>query len=598
MTRRWVWGLVAGWIALMAATLSAEPTPSIEPSELRPGQTGYGLTVFSGTEPERFEVEIIGVLPDFRTDLDYVIARLSGHGLEESGVAAGMSGSPVYIDGRLVGAVAFSWNFTRGAIAGITPISGMRRLLELPEVGPLPSGAMPRGEAPDLATLVKRDFPRTALRDEWLRWLGANRDDAQGAVQWHVAGFQPEARRLLDEVLGTVGSIGPGGMTSRSTDATSSDGATGELVAGGAVAMPLVWGDLSMAATGTVTEVDGDSILAIGHPVFSLGEMRLPMATASVVMIVPNLASSFKLSTVGEVIGAFDVDRVTGTRGRVGLEAPTLPMSVEVHGTSVQRYAMQVAHAGPLVPLLVASGAFGTFQTASHDMGGDQGLDFEARIGIDGHDDLVLRQSYGGDAAVIDAMTDLLTFLNYLIFNELESVRLTGVDIVATQYARPRVHDLVAARPSRLVVRPGDEVDVVLDLRAWRGEIEQRTVTVTIPPTASEGLLPVLIGDGTSMDAVALELDRPAPRTFEQSLDYLRSLAARDSLVAFAAMRASGWSLDGTVLPALPGSVRGVFDNGRATALSLARLGEQRWPSSFPIEGVVRVDFDVRRGLQ
>ena len=283
--------------------------------EIQRGQHGYGLSVFSGTEPERFDVEVIGVMRNLSPDVSYILARLTGKGLEKSGVAAGMSGSPVFIDGRLAGAVAFSWPFSKEAIAGITPIGSMRQLSGRRRIAGLAAAAA--GQA--LATSSPATSPRTCSPRSL---AGSCRSFADGARRRPSSGPPPASasvagrccarrwasvvRRRARPAPGTA----PDDLTPRRArwtrcwwTATSSWPATAP----------------SPTATATRCSPSATPSWASARPGAD-GHRRGGDGP------VESQYSSFKISNIGKIVGAFEQDRKTGIQGRIGAEAPMIPM--------------------------------------------------------------------------------------------------------------------------------------------------------------------------------------------------------------------------------------------------------------------------------
>ncbi|RMH16838.1 MAG: hypothetical protein D6696_17305 [Acidobacteria bacterium] len=579
--------LAALLLSLLAAPAGAEPLPAIHLDELQTGQKGYGLSVFAGTEPARFEVEVIGVMKNRTAELSYIMARLSGQGLETMGVASGMSGSPVYIDGRLAGAVSFSFLFSQGAIAGITPIEGMRRLGEVP-VAPLAGAQATSGDAPSLAMLARGSFPQQLLEQHLSRLASPHDARTATTVHWQATGFGQPVTQLLERTLERFSS-GLGGSAPAAAEPPP-------LVPGGAVAMVLVRGDLSLAAHGTVTDVDGDRIYAFGHPVLGLGPMRVPMAPAEVVTTVPSIASSFKIANVGPIVGAFDQDREAGVRGQLGLVAPTFPLDLHLRGLSRRDYRVEIAELPALVGGLVATTIFGGLTAGSYSSG-DMGIDLEARFDLAGHPDLVLEQSFDGASAGLDSAVYVLTFASYLMSNDLEVADLEGIDVTLTQSARPRAASLVGAHPDRQVVEPGDEVTITLELKPYRGAVERRTIEVGVPPETPAGRYVLLAGDGSSIDALRTGLEPRNPATLSEALAILNGYHSRRQLVVLGVVPARGLTVAGAALPDLPAAVRSIFGSrgpSAATPLALTILDqhEESWPR--PLDGVVRIDLEVR----
>ncbi len=629
---------LALWLTSVVAARAAQPVMPVD--QIVRGQTGYGISVFQGSERERFEVEVIGVMHNQTAELSYVLARLSGHDLETSGVAAGMSGSPVYIDDKLVGAVAFSWNFSRGAIAGITPIEGMRKLgtaysdldagaspsstspratSSRAESGPtndalapshpMPRSLVPRNLVPSLESLITRELDLDLLDRALERLRPASSDGTQPAMLWQASGFSDTAAARLRQAVGTLstnGSLSPwsqgaGRSKASQTSAASADVTSAEapgmgaLQGGDAIAMPLITGDLGLAAHGTITEVDGDRLVAFGHSVFGLGPTRVPMARSEVLTVISSLSSSFKLSNAGPIIGAFNQDREAGAQGIIGLDAPMIPLTVGLRGLEQRDYTMQLADLPSLFPTLVSIAVFGALNAGSYSAG-DMGVDLGARIRLTGHDDLVLDQSFDSDNAAGEALVYLLGVVAYLVGNDLEAARIEGLDVTIEQSPRPRVASILSAHTSRTSVAPGDEVTVTLTLQPFRDAITRHQVPVTIPKNTPDGRYIVFIGDAVSVDGALQTVAPRTARTFEQALDIIGSYHNDRELAVLGLVGGAGLSVDGTLMPGLPGSMRSLIaDSGRPrTSLSLVVSDHTILPAPTPLTGVARIDFQVR----
>ena len=362
----------------VGVSLPAGALPTISLSEIQRGQKGYGLSVFSGTEPQRFNVEVIGIMRNVSPEVSYILARLTGEGLEKSGVAGGMSGSPVFLDGRLAGAVAFSWPFTNEAIAGITPIGSMRQLS-----GFRPIPVSPPPPEVKLSDILTNHLPQDLLTTQFARLLPRFVDGAAPAVQWTATGFGEKSTGMLRQVLGNVSSGG------KAAPGTVPD----DLKPGQAVNVVLVDGDFQLAANGTVTDRYGDQVLAFGHPFLGMGPVSVPMATAEVVTVLSSANSSFKIANTGRIIGAFEQDRKTGIQGRIGVEAPMVPMVVRVKAERSREYHMRLAALPEFMPLLVGSGVVAGLEAASYTTG-SQSLDMTAHLRLSHYGDLEVCQSF------------------------------------------------------------------------------------------------------------------------------------------------------------------------------------------------------------
>lgn len=586
---------LGGFLVLAHAGWAA-PMPSISPSEVHVGQKGYGLSVFAGTEPERFEVEVIGVMRNRTAELSYIMAKLSGNDLETRGVAQGMSGSPVYLDGKLAGAVAFSYNFSKDAIAGITPIAGMRQLVgdaSGVDAAPSEQSVSTPVTLDRIAEGVPAGTTDALLREHLTRLLPpgsarAGATETGSAVHWHAGGFGPSALDLLRTSLGTVSETG--GLMDPATEPAP-------LVAGSAVALLLVGGDISLAAHGTVTEVDDGRVLAFGHPIFGFGPMRAPMAHSEVLTTVASVATSFKVSNVGPVIGAFDQDREAGARGYLGETAPTFPFTVQLRGMEHRDYRMEIADVPRLVPSLLATTALGALR-AGYFTANEMGIDFEATFRLAGHDDLVLRQTFDSLGAAAEAVTYLLTITDYLVANDFEAASIESLNTKLTLHPEQRTMTVVAAHAARTVVEPGTTVPIVLELQPHRGSRRRHVIDVAIPPELENGRYWILIGDGSSMDTARRTIEPRSAGSFDEALTILRGYRSRRDLVIYGLVQGTGLSVGGDALPDLPGSMRAIVGASRAASvqpLSLVLVDEQVDDLGAPLSGAARIDLEIRR---
>ena len=590
-TSRWTGALllIGLWLPRVAPaqTAAAGPTggelPAIAVDELTAGSRGWGLSVFRGGEPERFEVEILGVLRDVQPGTSYVLGRLTGQGLEKTGVIAGMSGSPVYVGERLVGAVAFAWPFAHEAIAGITPIGAMRAIADAaPWKRPL---GQPRSS---LADISARSFPADALGAAVAALAGPAGPGGRPALLWGATGFADSTVATLGRWLPSLAAAGVAGRGS---------GEPNELAAGVAVAQVWIDGDLRLAATGTVTERSGDRVLAFGHPVTGQGDVAMPMAAAEVITVLSSAASSFKLANTGAVVGAFERDHPAGALGRINATAPTLPLAVRVAGPVPHRFALRLARVPALLPTLAAIGTLGALDVAAP-VAGLEGLDLRLALDLGGDGRLELVQSFDGEGAGIQAVLFLLATVDFLTRTDLAAVDLRGVEVDLVPFAEPRVETLVGLHAERAQVEPGDTLELLLDVKPWRGEAMRRRLPVTLPPDLPAGRYTLLVGDGASADAARLAIEPVEPVTFAQALALLRSLGSAKQLVVLGVLSGRGLATGGEVLPRLPASMRsiwGVSGTRNATPLRLAVAQFERTAQEIPLAGLLRIDLEVRR---
>jgi hypothetical protein len=572
-----------------------ENAPELPIDAVERGAKGYGLSVFAGTEPVRFDVEILGVVRNLHADTSFILARLSGQGLEKSGVVAGMSGSPVFVGDQLAGAVSFSWSFASDAIAGVTPIGPMRDLTKLPTQPPAKSVAA--AGVPTIHQLVTGALPASLL-DERLRDLAPKVvTGAASGLQWTAAGFGDTTRGVLERALGPVAPSG------------SSPDLDSKLVPGSAVAGVLVGGDLQLAVTGTVTERRGEDILAFGHPYLGLGPIDLPMAPAEVITVVPSRSSSFKLANIGPVVGAFSEDRLAGILGKVGRRARTIPVDIRIATAPAatdatgaagvaepdREFHLELAEIPITTPTLAGIGLLEAMDAARH-QSGNQDLAVAADLRLAGFDPLRLERHFTGSSATINAAIYVLSVVAFVLNNESEEVTIERLSIDVTQSSEPRTVSLIAAHPAERSVRPGDEVPLRLELRRYRGETFHRTVSVKLPDDLPAGPYYLFVGDGGTIDGARLTMEPTEPDDFREGLSLLRTLHRPTDLVVLGVLPSPGLVVDGRTLPRLPGSVRSIWSASgplAAKPVGLAIRAVDAQSLDFPLSGGARVDLQV-----
>lgn len=565
-------------LALIAAGAGERLSPVMPLAEVESGLIGKGWSVFSGREPEAFEVEVLGVWQMVGPESSYILTRLSGQGLEESGVIAGMSGSPVYVGDRLLGAVAFSWSFAKEPIAGVTPIESMRRMTSSTPV-PARSASVSAGDLVDL--LAAPPEPREHLVKALTQLRGA-RDGAPGLL-WSSMGLGSETQSMLSEAVGPMVAAGRAGDLSA------------DLAPGDAVAAVLIDGDLRLAATGTVTDRVGDTVLAFGHPFLSMGDIAVPMAAAEILAVIPSLANSFKVGNIGQTIGSFDRDRPAGVRGTLGVMAPMMPLTIRVLGEAERRFEMRLARIAPISGALVATSILGAVDEANG-AGGQQELDVTATLSLAGLAPLVVRQRFDGPSAGASAALHIMSVVGFLANNALAEVEIDSIDLEIKQSRQRRATRIAEVHPDRRVMSPGSKVGLSVQLDPYQGPSWRHRMEITLPNDLPDGPYFLLVGDGTSLDAARLELEKFEPTRIGQALEFLGGLHSRAELGVLGVAVAPGLAVEGELMPHLPGSIREIWGAGAPSgAVEVRTVVRQEVMESLdrPLAGLVRVDLEI-----
>jgi hypothetical protein len=596
--------LGAALAAACLAGLRAEPA-HMPVDEIRPGMVGTGRTVFAADRIEEFKVQVIGVLRNVigpRRSL--VLAKLEGGPLADTGVIAGMSGSPVYIDGRLVGAVSYSLGtFTKEAIAGITPID------EMVEATSRPS---PRSPATMRAAL---DLPLTGdeLAEAVVRSFGGSRPfatspaDVQvlaaapgigpetGALLRPIAtplllgGFEPDVADLVTRAFraGGFAPLGAGAGGGRADVPPT----TRPLEPGDAVGVSLMDGDLSLGGTGTVTSIDGTRVYAFGHPFYNLGPTTFPMTRAYVHTVLSSLMSSSKLASLGETIGTFEQDRATAIAGTLGARAALLPISLtlETDRGPKRTFQFQVVRDQLFTPLLAYVSILNTLKSYERENGAAS-FGVRGRALVRDHGEVAFEDLFTGDQPSAGAAGYVATPLTLLLKNDFEPVEIDGLDLSITSLEEPRTATIERVWLDTVDVRPGRTVPLKVMLRSYRGEEVTRDVPVEIPANAS-GTLTVVVADGTRLT----QLEQREARQLQQARGVAQIVRAfnkakkNNRLYVRLLSPDLGAVVSGEPLPALPPSVLAVFDadrsSGQVTPLRNATLGEWDFPTDYAVSG-------------
>jgi SpoIVB peptidase S55 len=590
------WMLAIAFLT-MALALDAAPTDILPAGDVQPGMRGYGLSdLGDGKGVQRFDVEIVGLLKSYAPKQDLILARILNDAIGRTGVIAGMSGSPIYVGGKLIGALAYGWPFAREPICGITPIQSMLDIRKAPAGPPMPIG----GAATRTAALFG------AFRDgKFQEPLAQLLKSVQGA---------PASSGLaaLPLPVSLSGSIAPGHLFGQLAEAagwmaipsgvSSPAGAPrgagdGTLEPGSAVAAVLLSGDMVMAATGTVTWVDGNSVLAFGHPFLSMGPVAMPMARADVLTVLPSLYRSFKFSTTGALLGSVSQDRSTGILGSFG-QAPTMvPVTIRMSSDELpaQTFHFEVVHNSMLTPILAAM-AIDNVLTTLEKRAGERTIVWKSSI--ETSDRTVQWNSvFSGLSAREEAVASLAVLTNYLMANEFRDLSIRGVEVDIAHSDRMQSARIVHVEAQQERVRPGESVPVWVDLEDFRGGARRVVMTANVPADAPPGPLTVFVGDGGAATAYDLSLYPPDPHSLDQVLDFLARIRPPNTLNLLTYRAAAGAVVNGEPLAALP-PTRAALLRDRGPGDGTPDLGYLRlqWESveePVPVSGSARLNLEV-----
>ena len=604
---------LAGGVALAATPVppdaAAAPAPALPsdvPAEifpvdkLLPGMKGYGFSDLGGGKGiQRFDVEILGVLKRFAPKQDLVLAKVSGAGLEHSGIIAGMSGSPIYVDGKLVGALAYGWPFSKDPVCGITPIQSMLDIRHAPPAPPVPIGGPAVRAAQFATTFTERRFSGAldALLAPFRHSEGAGSMATLPIPVSFAGGTGGSPGWFFGRLAEAAGWVAAPAGSSGQSGQSRKPGPAAPVQPGSPLSTVLLSGDMLLAATGTVTWVDRDSVLAFGHPFLSMGPIEMPMAQADVLTVLPSVYRSFKFADTGPVFGSVTQDRSTGILGTFGTRAKMVPITVRIASDEmpVQTYKFEAVHNSMLTPVLAAV-AIDNVLTTLEKRSGERTLVWKSSIKTparDVHWDTV----FSGLQAREDAVTSLAVLANYLMANEFRDLPILGVDVEITHSDRLQNGRIVNVEPRKERFRAGERIPVRVDVVDFRGGSRRTTLDLEIPKNTPPGPLTVFVGDGNAATAYDLAVYPADPQSLDQVLDFLGRMRPPNSLNMIAYRRAAGAVVAGEPLAALPPSVAALLrDRGPGDGtpdLSFVRLQSVTVEQPVPITGSVQLNLEV-----
>jgi hypothetical protein len=559
--------------------------------DVKTGMHGVAYTVFQGVNPEPMQVEVLGVLRNMSGPQgDVILIRLHGEKPEYTGVVAGMSGSPVYIDGKLVGAIAYRiGEFSKEPIAGVTPIEKMLEINELdksPVVDAAQAAPVPETPAktagPGISPQIVNPVQYLKPIDTPLVFNGFSEEAVQRfAPQFAAAGIVP--------VMGA---------------GSASDARQPEPIEpGSSVGAVLVRGDMDITATCTVTYIDPTRLLACGHPLLNFGSVAMPMTKSTVLATLPSPANAFKIAVATEQIGSFVQDRHTGILGRFGATPQMIPVTLNFHGiANPKSFHFEVLNNARLTPVAMMSTVYNAIQ-GINEYGEDTTFRVQGSVNVAGYPLLALNNMYApadGNTPTAAAIAMALGDRFSRIFdNPYERPQIQGVELNIDLVRERRWARLETARTDVTEARPGDEIVVETVLRPYRGERIVRQVPIRIPTSTPRGTLRILISDGDTLDRM-----RRTGGFLQRRMDLSSTIALlnkehENSRLYVSLLEANPQAVvEDKVMPALPLSVINVMEGMRGTQdmvlVGESSVSEASTPLDYVVTGSQVITVNVR----
>jgi hypothetical protein len=571
---------------------TAENIELMSVDDIHAGMKGVGKTVFSGTTIEEFDVEILGVLKNSTPRGDVIMAKLSGGPLplEKFGIIAGMSGSPVYIDGKLIGAVAFGPIFPKEPmIAGITPIHEM-----------ISEAAHPAPE------IKMASAPAKVARMASAKPQGANLAGPSGSnlvplqTPLFISGVDQQVLSMLQNQFAAFGMFPmQGGSVSKQLAQKES----AELKPGSAMGIQLIRGDMDACAVGTLTYRDNDNVIAFGHPMFSAGNVNFPLVSAYVHFVMSNQISPFKVSSPLATIGAITQDRRTGVSGALGLSSPMIPLKVTVASdrepNAVKSYAFEVID-HPLFLTLLMNAAGMEALVATENALGDATIQISTRIALKDHAPLTVEETFTGNQNLVAGVAEAFTPLNALMANNFAPVNVEEVSLAINVTHVIQYAEITGVHIPDNVVRPGETIEATVSLTPYGKEPTTVTGQITIPEDLQQEKVQLVVCDATANNTI--ETARAAAKFQPQSLDQLIKLlgehVSQNRIILSLFQLRPGVVMQGQELPAPPISMMTLVGNTRRSSgqdnLTRGRiLRREEISTPYIVSGVLALELTI-----
>jgi hypothetical protein len=578
------------------AALGVEPKVQVMPEDqVKAGMRGVAYTVFEGTKPEAMDVEILGVLRDMAgPQADVILARLHGNKVEYTGVVAGMSGSPVYIDGKLVGAIAYRiGEFSKEPICGITPAASM---LEI--------DVMDKAPITDVSHNV--GVPKEAINRTSGPALPSAEDVQSGYANLLkpidtplvFSGFSQDTLRLFAKDFASAGVVPVMGAGSVSNDKQPEP-----LEPGSAVSAILVRGDMNIAGTCTVTYLDDTHLLACGHPLLQSGNIDMPMTKATVLATLPSPQNSFKIVNTTESVGAFVQDRRAGIMGRFDRQPQMIPVTLTFHGVShPKQFHYEVLNNAKITPAAMMATVFNAIQ-GMNEYGEDTTYRLAGDITVLGYPNLSVRNMYapadGSTPTAYQIAMSIGEHFSRIFENPYETPKIEGVELNFDLVPDRRSARLEAARTDITEARPGDEITIEALLRPYRGDSILRHIPVKIPTSTPRGTLHILVSDGDTLDKM-----HRVSGAMSHHLDLGSTIAMlnkehTNSEVYVSLLEANPQAMvEDKVMPTLPLSVMNVMDGMRGSqdmiVVGESAVDEAATPVDYVVSGSQIITLNIK----
>lgn len=568
-------------IILIPHLFSAIPIFSLK--DVKPGLKGKGKTVFQGRKVEEFDVEILGILKNPIPGKDLIIARLKGDTIQKTNVIQGMSGSPVYVDGKFLGTVSYAFPWSTEPVAGITPAED---IFSIPKTTSPPSSAH---------SLIPFKKSLTVSEIEKLASLLNASSSIKGI--FHETPVLTNFLNSSSLIKSLFSWMGLSSFVFLPVE--QGEKSRGRFLEGDPIAVQLVRGDWDLSAVGTISYVDGDSFYAFGHPLFNLGPVDFPVAKAEVITVVPNQQASFKLATVGESVGRLIQDRYSGIYGKIGESPSLVPLKIEIakEKSGKRELKFQIVNQRFLSPILFLLSIYNSLlseflgnELEEPGFHGDVTISLDGEVIISEGRNVKIEDYFSGESALLDASLLPTAIIYYLLNNEFENVKIQDIKLRISLLESVDSVSIERVWVERNEVEANKNVNIKVFLKTWRGKERIEEVSLPIPKLRPGKEIEVVIADAESMYNLEVKAYRGGvmPASMEQLIRALNNLRKNNRIYFKLRIPNEASFLKGEEISSIPLFFKSVIGSSRASSSPVPVLRSTLKEYQYPLDKVVK----------
>lgn len=552
--------------------------------DVKPGQVGKGKTVFQGRKVEEFDVEILGILKNPIPGKNLIIARLKGDTIQKANVIQGMSGSPVYIDGKFAGTVSYAFPWSTEPIAGITPAED---IFSIPKSQPSPTPST--SLIPFKKSLSLSEVEKIAS--------SLNVSSSFKGIYQEIPTLTNffSSSSIIKSVFSWMGLSSFAFLPIEHGEKPK-----GRFLEGDPIAVQLIRGDWDLSAVGTVSYVEGDSFYAFGHPLFNLGPVDFPVAKAEIITVVPNQEASFKLATIGENVGRLIQDRYSGVYGRIGEPPQLIPLKIEINkGKSGKReLKFEIVNQRFLSPILVLLSIYNSLLSEflgnnleEPNFHGDITISLDGEVIIPGGRNVKIEDYFSGQSALLDTSILPTAVVYYLLNNEFENLRVQDIKLKISLLENVDSVSIDRVWVEGNEVEADKNVNLKVFLRTWRGKDRVEEVSIPVPKLRAGQEFEIIIADAESMYNLEIKTYRGGvmPGSIEQLIRALNNLRKNNRIYFKLRIPSEASFLKGEEISSVPLFFKSVIGSSRASSspvpVSSSTLKEYHYPLDKVVKG-------------